>query len=166
MISKVSLRPLKSTDLDAFMTWAGDAEVTATLMWDHYKDKVAAEKFLIEVVEKHEWFMAICLNEIPVGAITLTKKEGSGKCRAELGYVIAKTYWGKGLATQAVKLCLQQGYTDLGISRIEALVAVNHISSIRVLENAGLVREALLKNYLVHRGQVVDRYLYGHVCSE
>lgn len=159
--SIVSLRPLRATDLDAFLTWAGDPEVTKSLRWDHYTDRRVAEKFLIEIAEKHPWFMAICVEGIPVGAITLDKGSGEDACRAELGYVLARAHWGKGIATEAVRLAIERGFSDLSIQRIEAFVDPDNMGSIRVLEKAGLTCEGLLQNYSLHRGRLRDRYLYA-----
>lgn len=157
----IQLRPLRATDVDAFMTWAGDPSVTRSLFWDHYSDRSTAESFLKAVAEAHPWFMAICENETPVGAITLDKRTGSGQCRAELGYVLARSHWGKGIATEAARIALTRGFTELAVVRIEALVDPENAGSIRVLEKAGMSREAHFKKYLVHRGQIRDRYVYA-----
>lgn len=158
---KIALRPLIADDVDAFLTWAGDPEVTRSLFWDHYGDRTLAEKFLQEIAEPHPWFMAILMDGTPVGAVTLDKGKGRAAHRAELGYVIAKSFWGQGIATEAVQLALEKGFQDLGIERIEAFVDPNNLGSVRVLEKAGLEREGYLKKYVIHRGQVRDRYIYG-----
>ncbi|MEW6057489.1 MAG: GNAT family N-acetyltransferase [Bdellovibrionota bacterium] len=163
LMTQLTLRPLRSSDLKTFLTWASDPEVTRSLMWDHYTSEDEASRFLKNVAEKHPWFMAICLDGTPVGAITLDQKTGSGICRAELGYVVAKKFWGKGLATAASKIALDRGFADLGVERIEALVDPDNEASIKVLENSGMVREGVLRNYLVHRSKVRDRYIYAKV---
>ena len=68
---KILLRQLTSLDIDAFMLWGGDPEVTRPLFWDHYTDKYYARKFLCKVAENHPWFKAISLNGEVIGAITL-----------------------------------------------------------------------------------------------
>ena len=162
-IKPVTLRPLKSEDLEDFMTWAGDPETTRSLFWDHYADPESARRFLVSVAEKHEWFMAICVGGVPVGAVTLDRGTGRARLRAELGYVVARPHWGRGVATEAVRLALARGFGELGVSRIEACVDPENIGSIRVLEKAGLAREALLRGYVVHRGKVRDRYVYARI---
>lgn len=158
---QVSLRPLKSTDVDAFLTWAGDPEVTWNLFWDHYTDVEVARSFLRDVAEKHPWFMGICLGGIPVGAITLDHGKYRASVRAELGYVISKALWGKGIATAAVKIALEQGFKDLGVQRIEALVDPENTGSIKVLEKSGFEKEGVLTKYVVHRGKIRDRSIYA-----
>jgi RimJ/RimL family protein N-acetyltransferase len=158
---KISLRNLSSLDVDYFYTWAGDPEVAKTMTWEAYTSISEAEKFLNEIVVKHPWFKAICLDGKPVGSMTLTQGKGNLSCKAELGYVIAKDYWNKGIATAAVKQALKTGFIDLGIQRIEALVDPNNYASQKVLVKAGMEREGLLKKYMLFKGVLSDRYIYS-----
>ena len=156
----ITLRPLMATDVDAFMSWGGDPDVTKSLFWDHYQRIEDAQDFLKKVAESHPWYMAICINNVPVGGITLDVGKGRAHCRAELGYVIAKAHWGQGVATAAVMLALTKGPAELGVSRIDAFVDPENHGSIKVLKKAGMIEEALLKKYVVHRGQIRDRLLF------
>ena len=103
----ISLRPFTSAAIDDFMEWATDDEVTKHMMWNSYTSRKEAEEFFANVVEKHLWFKAMCLGEKIIGSITLDKGRGVHNHKAELGYVVARKYWGKGFASQAVKLAIQ-----------------------------------------------------------
>ena len=157
---EITLSKLTRADLEEFMEWAGDPEVTKSLFWDHYPDLASAEKFMIEIGEKHPWLMAIRVNGKARGAISLDPGKGKFAHKAELGYVMARAEWGQGLASEAVKLTLARGFQELGIERIEAFVDPANVGSVRVLEKCGLEREAEFSRFLVHRGSVRDRYLY------
>lgn len=161
MPNSITLRPLVSSDAEAFMTWGGDPEVTRSLFWDHYSSVDEARTFLANRAEKHPWFMAICLEGYPVGAITLDRGSHGSAQRAELGYVLARAHWGKGIATEASRQALARGFKELGVIRIEATVDPENLGSVRVLEKAGMIREATLKSYVTHRGRVRDRYMYA-----
>jgi RimJ/RimL family protein N-acetyltransferase len=143
------------------MSWGGDPEVTQSLFWEHYTDIEVARSFIVDVVEKHPWFMAICIDDNPVGAITLDQGKLRASLRAELGYVISKSFWNTGVTSEAVRLALEKGFKDLGVKRIEAYVDPENIGSIRVLEKNGFKLEGLLKKYVVHRGNIRDRHLYA-----
>lgn len=158
---RVTLRSLTSDDLDSFYLWASDPEVAKTMTWEAYTSRVEAKKFLIETVENHPWFKAICVDGIPVGSITLAQGKGCASCRAELGYVLAKAYWGKNIATRAVKQAIEIGFSDLEIHRIEAFVDPDNIASQRVLVKSGMLCEGLLKNYTVFKGSARDRFIYS-----
>lgn len=158
---QIELKKLTHLDVTDFMTWAGDSTVTESLTWDAYADEASAKIFLQTVAEKHPWFKAIIFNGHVVGAITLSPGQGRTRCRAELGYVIARKFWGQGLATAASRMAVHQGFQDLQIERIEAFVDPENRASIRVAEGAGLILEGHLKSYVVHRGQVRDRLVYS-----
>lgn len=158
---QIILKTLTSTDIDDFMEWATDDEVTKHMMWNSYTSRHEAESFLTNVVEKHLWFKAICLGKKVIGSITLDKGKGAHSCKAELGYVIAKKYWGNGCVTQAIKLSIETGFKDLDVERIEAYVDPTNIGSQRVLEKNGFTKEGLLKKSVVQKGTVKDRFLYS-----
>lgn len=96
-----------------------------------------------------------------MGAVTLDKGKVRAEARAELGYVVARACWGKGIATRAAELAVETGFDDLGVHRIEAFVDPDNVGSLRVLEKAGFGREAYFKSYLYHRGHLRDRVVYG-----
>jgi len=157
----INLKTLNHTNIDEFMEWAADDEVTRYMMWDSYSSKSKAEEFFETTVDKHPWFKGICLGERVIGSITLDKAKGVHSCKAELGYVVAKKYWGKGHATLAVQSAIQLGFQELEIERIEAFVDPDNIASQRVLEKNGFVREGLLKRCVVQKGIIKDRYVFA-----
>ncbi len=81
--------------------------------------------------------------------------------RAELGYWIAKHYRGRGLATGAARAMVDYGFRRLELKRIEATVNLRNFASHRVLEKAGLHREARLAGYYLKHGKLIDVYLYA-----
>lgn len=161
----LTLKTFSSADIDDFMEWATDDEVTQYMMWNSYTSRCEAESFFTNVVEKHPWFKAICLGEKVIGSITLDKGQGFYSCKAELGYVIARKYWGNGYATEAIKLALEQGFKELDVERIEACVDPTNIGSQRALEKSGFEKEGVMKNYLMHKGVIKDRLLYSYLES-
>ncbi len=143
------------------MEWATDDEVTKYMLWDSYTSRRNAEEFFKNVVEKHPWFKAICLGEKVIGSITLDQGQVSHRCKAELGYVLCRKYWNNGFATQAIHLTLQAGFNDLKIERIEAFVSPNNTRSQRVLEKNGFIKEGVLKNCIIQKGILQDRFIYA-----
>lgn len=158
---KITLKTLTSADLDDFMEWTTDDQVTQYMMWDSYTSRNAAEEFFKNVVKNHSWFKAICLGNKVIGSITLDKDKGAHSCKAELGYVIARKYWGNGFATQAINLAIREGFNDLKVERIEAFVDPVNIGSQRVLEKNRFIKEGLLKNYIIQKGVLKDRFIYA-----
>lgn len=82
---------------------------------------------------------------------------------AELGYWLAKPYWGRGIMTAAVERLSEYSFSELGLVRISALVFHFNGASARVLEKAGFHCEGRLRNYFKKDGVVFDGLLFAKV---
>lgn len=56
----------------------------------------------------------------------------------EVGYLLDKAFWGKGLATEAAQACLQYGFKDFDMQSIVAIVHPENVASQRVIEKLGM----------------------------
>ena len=68
-----------------------------------------------------------------------------GSERAELGYVLGRAHWGRGLMREALGGLLDRAFTTMGLRRIEAEVDVRNASSSRLLARLGFTREGVLR---------------------
>jgi len=81
--------------------------------------------------------------------------------QGEVGYVFNPAFRGRGLATEAVGALLRLGFVGLGMHRIAGRLDGRNTASARVLERAGLRREAhLVENEFV-KGEWTDELIYG-----
>ena len=158
-MKKLKLKPLTANHVDDFMTWASDSNLTPYLMSKPYTSKEQEVSFFANVVEKHPSFKGIFLGDHVIGSIILGPDTNNEK--AELGYVLAMSWWGRGYGTEVIKLALQKSFDDLGIKKIKDHVDPANIASQKILEKKGFQRERLLKDYVVQHGVVKDRYLYS-----
>ncbi|HEY2252885.1 MAG TPA: GNAT family N-acetyltransferase [Planctomycetaceae bacterium] len=62
----------------------------------------------------------------------------------DVGYRLLPEYWGRGLATEAVRASVQYGFETLKLSRIIGLVDPENTRSVRVLEKSGLAFEKMI----------------------
>ena len=81
----------------------------------------------------------------------------------ELGYWLAEPYWGKGIATEAVRAMTEWGFAHLDINRIFAYVFGWNPASARVLEKAGYLYEGRMRQAVCKDGQMTDLLVYGMV---
>jgi len=67
--------------------------------------------------------------------------EIGGSREVELGYLLAKRYWGLGLATEAAIAVRDHAFENLGLTRVVCQVHPGNIASQRVAEKCGMKRE-------------------------
>lgn len=60
--------------------------------------------------------------------------------RAELGYILGRFAWGRGIATEAARACLDFGFERLGYDTIGAGALKENSASLRILEKLGMHR--------------------------
>lgn len=165
--SKISLRPLYLSDIDDFMVWVSDEKVSRFCIWDPYSDKEEGINFIKNVVITHPWYRAICLNNRPIGAISVMPNSGNFRCKGALGYALGSKYWGKGIMTRAVKFVTGSIFTEWPhLERLDALVDVENVGSQRVLEKAGFTREGVLRKYFVLKGRTRDMIMFSLLSTD
>jgi len=106
---------------------------------------------------------AIEFNSELAGCIGLVKQTDIYIRSAELGYWIGEPYWGKGIATRAVKQIVDYGFTQLGLTRIYAGVFEYNHASRRVLEKSGFILEGVLKKAVYKNDTFCDEYRYAKI---
>jgi RimJ/RimL family protein N-acetyltransferase len=86
--------------------------------------------------------------------------------RGEIGYVFNPAYHGRGLATEAAGALLRLGFEGLNLHRIVARCDARNAASARVMERAGLRREAHHVHYEFVKGEWIDELIYAILRTE
>jgi RimJ/RimL family protein N-acetyltransferase len=81
--------------------------------------------------------------------------------RAEIGYWLAKPYWGRGIMTAVVKKACEFAFSEWKLVKISAEVFAFNPGSARVLEKCGFEQEGYLKKQHKKDGQWIDVKLYA-----
>lgn len=79
---------------------------------------------------------------------------------AEIGYWIGESFWGKGIATTAIKLITNYGFEDLKLTRIFAGVFESNKASMKALENNGYKKEGVFKKAVFKNANFLDEHRY------
>ena len=86
---------------------------------------------------------------------------------AEVGYWLAPEYWGRGIATTALRLVTRRAFTaHPELRRLYALPFATNAASARVLEKAGYQREGVLRQSAIKDGRVLDQFMYALLRDE
>lgn len=168
-IAAADLRPPTSDDAEAiFRNYSSDPDVTKYLSWPRHTEVTQTKEFLAtcpkgwESGEDFTW--AIC-------------PKGSGECvgmiglrmrgvTADVGYVLSKRYWGKGIMSEALARIVDWAIAQDGVVRVWAECHVDNAASARIMEKAGMQREGRLREHAVFpnlKGEPEDCYVYARV---
>ncbi len=84
-----------------------------------------------------------------------------------IGYRIHEAFWGRGLATQAVRLMTDYLFSEIGVNRVQAYVMPENTRSHGVLLRNGFTREGTIRQGTLWAGRgVVDLTLYSLLRSD
>lgn len=97
----------------------------------------------------------------PVGGIGFERLPDIHRRTARVGYWIARRHWGKGYATEAVRLVSAHAFAHFDFVRLEAEVLDWNPASRRVLEKAGFVLESRQRRRIEKDGVILDGWLYA-----
>jgi ribosomal-protein-alanine N-acetyltransferase len=148
---RLRLRIPSLEDADGIAAYAGDPEVSRYVSWPRHRSIQDAYAFLrhaVTAVEKGDelnWVITRRPSEQIVGTVGL-RLQGH---RVELGYVLARPYWGQGLATEAARAVVDWALARPEIHRVWAVCDVDNHASVRVLEKIGMEREGRLRRWAV-----------------
>jgi RimJ/RimL family protein N-acetyltransferase len=95
------------------------------------------------------------------GGIGLLFGSDQNARQAELYYWLGESFWGRGIATAAVRAFTEHVFRSLEVERIFALPFEDNRASGRVLEKAGFRREGSRRGSAIKRGVVHDQLVYG-----
>jgi len=104
---------------------------------------------------------AIDVDAEVIGAIGIIIGSDVQRVTAEIGYWLGENYWGKGIATEALKQTTDYVFTNFpDLVRLWAAVFEHNKPSMNVLEKAGFELEGIRKKGAIKNGMVIDEYVY------
>ncbi len=106
-------------------------------------------------------FRAVVADGNVVGNITVERLSDIYSKDARLGYVIDNAFCGRGIATEATRLIIEEAFSVLDIVRLSSEVFAPNVASRRVLEKNGFVLEGLLKKAAYKDGKFFDLCRYA-----
>jgi len=68
----------------------------------------------------------------------------------EIGWWLARAYWGRGLATEAAQCALRDVFERAGLDRVISVARVENTASLRIMEKLGMRRQREFENQGVH----------------
>lgn len=157
----VFLRPAERDDLDAFVRWFSDADVTRNLSVRAPMSKAMEEQWFTGMLErqgKDAYHFVICLlaDERPIGTAgfhQVNYEDGHASFGISIG---EKAEWSKGYGTDALRAICDFGFSQLRLERIELDVYEPNARARRSYEKAGFVTEGTLRHAHYSDGRFQD----------
>jgi RimJ/RimL family protein N-acetyltransferase len=168
-VSDGELRPWRPGDEDALARHADDRRVWLNMRdaFPHPYTRRDAEAWVAHAsAQSPATAFAIVMDGEPVGGIGLMRQADVHRHTAELGYWIGAAYWGRGLATAAVRAVTAYAFDELGLLRVYAMPFAPNRASARVLEKAGYLLEATLRRHVLKDGRLLDELVYAALRDE
>ena len=103
-------------------------------------------------------FRAMVVDGKIVGGISIERKADIYR---ELGYMLLKDYWNRGLMSQAVGQVCEIAIKELGLNRITANVFHPNLASQRILLKNGFIQEGVMRKAVIKEGVFYDILIYG-----
>jgi len=160
---RATLRRLRFDDLSAFSAYRADPDVARWQGWLPMTVD-AARAFLVEMSAvplfvRGEWAqiaIADAASDALLGDIGLFLADDARE--AEIGITLARTAQGRGVATEAVALALQLVFAATPVERVIGITDARNAPCIRLLERAGLRRNA--RRETLFRGAPCIEFVY------
>jgi ribosomal-protein-alanine N-acetyltransferase len=166
---RLRLRPWELTDVDGVLSYAQDPD------WAHFlrilprpytrgdAEKFVARQRLLDWQVHPAW--AITLGGAVIGGINL--RFAFENRLAEVGYSIARPLWNQGFTTEATAAVIEAAFaTHADLNRVHARADIGNGASQRVMEKVGMLKEGVLRQSRVERGEVYDEAWWGILRSE
>lgn len=162
---RLLLRKMRLDDAQAMFAYASDPEVTRYVLFETHRSVEDSEAFLRSAVEGYErgdfggWGIVLKDSGRFVG--TCGMDHAPEHARAELGYVLSREQWGKGLMPEAVRAVIRFGFGRMELNRIQARCIAENTASARVMEKVGMTYEGTLREYELIKGAYRDMKFYS-----
>jgi len=141
---RLVLRPLAMGDLDDFYAYASVPGVGEAAGWKHHQSIAESKEILRSLTEsKHIFAIEYKADRKVIGTLGLHQSwaNETGAYRQfrvkEIGYVLSRAYWGRGLMPEAVGAVIAYCFDTLGLDALTCCHFPENSRSRRVIEKCG-----------------------------
>lgn len=148
--SRLNLRRFEIGDAyKIYKGWSSDMNLKNYVSWNIHTSLNDAEQLVRKRIEEYDrgaynWVVELKKNEELIGNIsTVAIRRNHSNC--EIGYCYGSRYWNKGYATEALKVVIKYMFEECDMHIIEAKHYSTNPASGKVLQKAGMIKEAILR---------------------
>lgn len=142
---RLILRPFKQSDLDDFYEYVSVEGVGEMAGWKHHENKEKSQSILDLFINEDKTFAIVLKENNKVIGSLGVEEYGMEQALSEffdyqgreIGYVLSKDYWGKGLMPEAVKAVINYLFNELNLDFLTCGYYEFNTQSKRVQEKCG-----------------------------
>jgi RimJ/RimL family protein N-acetyltransferase len=169
---KVNLRPVKRTDIEYFLKWFNDLEVTQYLSMYLPMTEMAEGKYIEDLPSRSNTDIRLVIEAIEfdsnraIGSIGLSSINNKDH-NTSFGIAIGeKEYWSKSYGTEAARLIIKYGFEQLNLHRISSSAFSFNERSLRLHRKVGFREEGRMRECTYKNGSYCDEVIFGILKSE
>ena len=168
---RLVMRMLSLDDAADIFDYTSDPEFARYLSWGPATSVEEPIAFLSDTMFRRQlgdvaaWGLVAKDSNRVIGTCGFTNWDPENK-KAEIGYALAREFWGQGYITEAVIEAISYGFETMELNRIEAMCDAQNLGSYRVMEKAGMSFEGLLRDYEYWKSEYHDIKLYSILRSD
>lgn len=170
--SRLILRRFCAEDAEAmYGNWASDPEVTKYLTWPAHESVNDARETLSQWTtaydqpDFYQWAIQLKTLGQPIGSISVVSYNNRVKS-ACIGYCIGRTWWRKGITTEALKAVMGFLFDEVGVNRVESYHDVSNPNSGKVMVKCGMRYEGTLRQWAWNNRGICDVCWYSLLAEE
>ena len=168
---RISLRRFMPSDATPLFELFSHPEVMRYWSRPAMTEMAQADELVLQILADYETGASLPLvierrdDNVFVGNCTLHHFHAASR-RAEIGYALARPYWGRGYMHEALQTLVSHAFERLDLHRLEADIDPRNTSSARSLERLGFLKEGHLRERWIVNGEVSDTGFYGLLRSD
>lgn len=180
---RLVVRPVDEADLADLLAVNSDAEVVRFLPYAAWQTPADAQAWLgrmraLEATGSGRQFVLALRGDgrdddgsrdrergRAIGTL-LVFRHDAASARAEIGYVLGRAHWRRGLMREALHAFCAAAFVQAGLRRIEAEVRPDNEASNRLLAALGFTLEGRLRQRWQTRGEAYDVHHWGLLAGE
>jgi [ribosomal protein S5]-alanine N-acetyltransferase len=169
ILTRSVVRSWRPADADSVALYANNRRIWINLRdaFPHPYTIHDAREFIRAIRSRSpETTFAVAIDDDAVGSIGFVLHRDVERVSAEIGYWLAEPFWGRGIMSEALAAVTALAIERHGLTRIFAVPFAWNAPSCRVLEKAGYVLEARLRNSAIKDGKLTDQLQYAFIAAD
>lgn len=164
---RLFLRPIRMSDAADIFDYASDPEVARYMSWDCHtslSDTQAYIEFTTDAYRTgghYDYAFESKETGRVIGAGGAFKDIAEGDTCAEIGYVLNRDFWGRGLVPEAMRVFVDYLFAVKNIHRVEAYHFLENEKSGRVMQKLGMTHEGTLVDKQYLKGRFITTKVYA-----